>query len=114
VADAERHLRKVCAVLQQSNPKEDMLAKLRACCPGLAVIGVDVELLDAADDLKVRTLASALDQPDGYRESGYAVAGWFGRDSMNRLLRPPFATPLYLLLYGPEVSCHRAFTRRVR
>jgi uncharacterized membrane protein YkvA (DUF1232 family) len=114
VAEAERRLRNLFVVLHQSNPKDDALAKLRLSCPELAVIGVDVELLDGADDLKARKLACVLNQLDGLQESGYAVAGWFSRDAMNRLLRPPFATPLYLLLYGPEISWHRAFTKRIR
>jgi hypothetical protein len=33
---------------------------------------------------------------------------------MNCLLRPPFATPLYLILFGPEVGWYRAFTRRIK
>jgi uncharacterized membrane protein YkvA (DUF1232 family) len=114
IADAERQLRSVFTVLQQRNAKEDALTDLRRTCPELVVVCGDVELLDGAEGLGVRTPASALDEEEGRRDSAHVVAGWFGRGTMTRLLRPPFATPLYLLLYGPEVSWHGAFNRRVR
>jgi hypothetical protein len=33
---------------------------------------------------------------------------------MTRLMRPPFATLLDLLLYGPEIAWHRALVRKLR
>ncbi len=114
VADAERRLRSLFLSLQQRNAKEEALTELRRTCPELVVVCGDVELLDGVEELRVRTAASALDEEGGRRESCYVVAGWFGRGTMTRLLRPPFATPLHLLLYGPEASWHRSFVRRVR
>jgi hypothetical protein len=114
VADADRDLRNLFTALQQGNAKQDALARLPDSCPELVVVCDDVELLDGADELKVQTLASAFDQAEGRQETGHAVAGWFGRGTMTRLLRPPFATPLHLLLYGPELAWYRAFTRHVR
>jgi hypothetical protein len=114
VAEAERRLRSLFLALQQRNAKEEALTELRRTCPELVVVCGDVDLLDGVEELRARTPASALDEEEGRRESCHAVAGWFGRGIMTRLLRPPFATPLYLLLYGPEASWQRSFTRRVR
>lgn len=114
VADAERRLRSLFLALQQRNAKEEALTELRHSCPELVVVCSDVEFLDGVEELRVRTPASALEEEESLRESCHAVAGWFGRGTMTRLLRPPLATPLRLLLYGPEASWHRSFTRRIR
>ena len=114
VADAEQRLRDLFSVLQDANPKEAALVTLRATHPDLAVACGDADLLERTDELKATTLDTALNPSHEGRESGYAVAGWFGRGTMTRLLRPPFASPLFLLLYGPEVSWQRSFTRRVK
>lgn len=110
VSDAERRLRALFHVLSHANPKEDALA----AHPGLAVACGDVDLLDGAEGLKAATLDTALNSLHADRASGYAVAGWFGRGTMTRLLRPPFASPLFLLLYGPEVAWQKSFARRVQ
>ena len=113
VADVERKLRSLFDVLQTRNPKQDALVELRASHHDLAVVCGDVDLLDGPEALCV-TARTTIDPSDGCYESGHVVTGWFGRGTMTRLLRPPFASPLYLLLYGPEVAWQRAFTRRVR
>jgi hypothetical protein len=114
IADVQRRLRTLLAGLRDSNSKEDALTALRAQHPHLSVVCGDVPLLHGADQIGVVEVASALDQPKESRETGHAVSGWFGMSTMKRLLRPPFATPLYVLLCGPELLWHNAFLGRVR
>jgi len=114
IVSAEQRLRALFEVLQVRNPKEDALARLRAAHPDLAVICDDPELLDGVQELRLSPLASVFDLPDANRQFGLVTAGWFGRSTMTRLLLPPFAAHLYLLLYGPEAGWYRSFTRKVR
>lgn len=114
VATVERSLRALCNVLEQGNPKEDALFELRRSSPKLIVVCNDVELLDEAEQSRACPVSSALEQSPGSLESGHVLAGWFNRSTMTRLLRPPFATPLYLLLYSPEILWHRGFNHRIR
>jgi hypothetical protein len=107
-------LRALLAGLQKRNPKEEALAGVRREHPALTVVCGDVPLLDPVDGVRVLEVASALDQTASSHEVCHAVAGWFGGGTMKRLLRPPFATPLYLVLSGPELAWHRAFLRRGR
>ncbi len=114
VADAEGRLRALFSVLQHENPKKKALDALRATHPDLVVVCGDTDLLDGADEVPATALDTVLSPSSGDRELGYTVAGWFGRGTMTRLLRPPFASPLFLLLYGPEAAWQRSFVRRVR
>lgn len=114
VAAVGRSLQELFTVLQGENPKEVALTELRRSNPKLVVVCDDVELFDGAEQAKACTVKSALEHTFDCLESGHALAGWFNRRTMTRLLRPPFATPLYLLLYGPEVTWYRGFTRRVQ
>lgn len=114
VSDVERSLRAFFNVLQQGNRKGDALLELRRSSPNLIVVCNDVELLDEAEQSRACAVSSALEHIPDRLEPGHVLAGWFNRSTMTRLLRPPFATPLYLLLYGPEVVWHRGFIRRVR
>jgi uncharacterized membrane protein YkvA (DUF1232 family) len=114
VATVERSLRALFDVLEQRNPKEDALLELRRSLPKLIVVCNDAELLEEAEQSRACPVSSALEQRPDCLDSGQVLAGWFNRSTMTRLLRPPFATPLYLLLYGPEILWHRSFTRRVR
>ena len=114
VADVEGRLRALFSVLQQANPKQKALDILRTAHPDLVAVCGDVDLLDGADEVQATALDTVINSSSGGRESGHAVAGWFGRGTMTRLLRPPFASPLLLLLYGPEVAWQQSFVRRVR
>jgi hypothetical protein len=114
LADVCVRLRTMLNVFQDRNPKEEVLSRLRATHPELAVISGDVELLDRTDDLNVLGVDSVFSRADVGYKSAYAIAGWFGRGTMTRLLRPPFATPLYLLLYSPEIAWRKSFIRHVR
>ena len=114
IAEVQGGLRALLAGLQEGNPKEEALVGVRGEHPALTVVCGDVPLLDPVDGVRVLEVASALDQPANSQEVCHVVAGWFGGGTMKQLLRPPFATPLYLVLSGPELAWHRAFLRRSR
>lgn len=114
ISEVQRFLHALLSGLQEYNPKEEALAGVRGEHSTLTIVCGDVSLLDSVEGVRLLEVASVLDEPATAQETCYAVAGWFGRGTMKRLLRPPFATPLYLVLSGPEVYWHHAFLRRSR
>lgn len=107
-------LRALCELLRRNNPKADALSRMRPLSGSVLVSCGDADLLEAVDDLTVCPVTTALDLIPCDPNTTYVISGWFGRGTMTRLLRPPFASPLRLILYEIEVGWYRAFIRRAQ
>jgi predicted acylesterase/phospholipase RssA len=90
-------LGRLTADLERENPKAEALAALLKEAPQLAVLSdVPRETSDV--------------QP----MHGAVVTHWLGRARMPRILMPPLALPLYLLLYAPERRWFRGYLEATR
>jgi uncharacterized membrane protein YkvA (DUF1232 family) len=114
VKQAEDHLRKLCETFQRNNPKADALSQLKLTSGPVTVLCGDGDLLEGVDGLTVCPVTTALDLIPCDPNTVYVISGWFGRGTMTRLLRPPFASLLRLILYEIEVGWYRAFIRRTQ
>jgi GGDEF domain-containing protein len=114
IANVECRLKELCEFFRRRNPKADILASLRAAAKKVTLVCGDTELLNTVDGLTVNSITTALDVRGCEPDTQYAVAGWFGRGQMTRLLRPPFASPLCLILHDLEADWYRLFARRVQ
>jgi uncharacterized membrane protein YkvA (DUF1232 family) len=111
---AEGRLRALWQLLQRNNPKADALSRMRPTSGSLLVLCGDADLLERVDDVTVCPVTTTLDLIPCDPNTTYVISGWFGRGTMTRLLRPPFASLLRLILYEIEVGWYRAFIRRVQ
>jgi hypothetical protein len=90
-------LGRLTADLERENPKGEALAGLLKDAPELAVLS-DVP----RDACEVRPMRGAV------------VTHWLGKARMPRILMPPVALPLYLLLYAPERRWLRGYMEAAR
>lgn len=109
VDQVENRLRALCELLQSDNPKNDALGRIRSVSGSVTILCGDADLLEAVDGLTVCPVTTALDRIPRDPDTACVISGWFGRGTMTRLLRPPCASQLRLILYEIEAEWYRAF-----
>ncbi|MEE8583519.1 MAG: DrmE family protein [Acidobacteriota bacterium] len=92
--------------LAQSNPKAEALLDAIASRPDLTVL-VHHQQFSQLVESSFRRADMATVDPDNPPPGGVIIPAWFGRERMSRMLVPPLATPLVLLLYELESRWYR-------
>ena len=97
--------------LEKQNPKFDALVQWAAANPTGQIVCQRSQRTSLGASLKSRNV-SLVDRPDG--NAAALIPAWLQKERMNRLLFPPTAPDLTLLLYEPERAWHAAAERRYR
>lgn len=110
VEQVEERLRALYDLLLRDSPKAEALSRINSPAGSVTVFCGDAGLLEDIDGLTVRPVTDAV---DGFfsrsTDATFVISGWYGRRTMTRLLSPPFASPLRLILYEIEAEWYRAF-----
>lgn len=112
---AIRNLCRVCQhaleVMDQGSPRARRLEILLEQQPAVSVIvrrAREREEILSAFGLAPEKVFTPDEVPEDGFDSGATVVGWLGRTSMTRLLHPPIADPLTLLLYPIELRWYHS------
>ncbi len=97
--------------LEKQNPKFDALMQWAAANPTGQIVCQRSQRRSLGAFFH-STRVSLVDRPDG--DAPALVPAWLQKERMNRLLFPPAAGELTLLLYEPERTWHAAAERRYR
>lgn len=97
--------------MEQGSPRARHLKTLLARQPAMSVIvrhDREREEILSAFGLAPDKVLTPNEVPEDGVDSDATIIGWMGRTSMTRLLHPPIADPLTLLLYPIELRWHRS------
>ena len=97
--------------MEQGSPRARHLETLLVRQPAMSVIvrhDREREEVLSAFGLAPDKVLTPNEVPEDGFDSGATIVGWMGRTSMIRLLHPPIADPLTLLLYPIELRWHRS------
>lgn len=99
------------AAMEQGSPRARHLDTLLVRQPAMSVIvrhDREREEVLSSFGLAPGKVLTPNEVPEDGVDSGATIVGWMGRAAMTRLLHPPIADPLTLLLYPIELRWHRS------
>jgi uncharacterized membrane protein YkvA (DUF1232 family) len=110
----EDAVHQLLAALLERNPKQEMLATVVAADPDVKIVCRDLKACESLRKQPIGVSRSivACGEIEDQLEGSAVVVGWFDRQRMSRLLLPPAASPLILLLYDVEYRWYEALTHR--